>query len=125
MTDDFETIGTDTDDLGYGEIYILHTIGSRDFTKIKTGEVVTIDPSDLEFEVVSGDERPMGVETAYRATTYIGDDEFVVDVYEYPVGSVEHVEFQYDKSVYVEGSSNVYRNMRNNILTDPIYTTDL
>jgi hypothetical protein len=56
-----------------------------------SGKTVTIQGSDLDFEDVSTDERPMGTEVGHRAEYEDEDGEWSinVDVYEYPSGTYE------------------------------------
>ncbi|MGB3404348.1 MAG: HEPN domain-containing protein [Microcoleaceae cyanobacterium] len=68
----------------------------------ETGEIVEVNPDDLEWEFVEAYDRPMGAELYYSARFCFSSEkeDFEVqvewDVYEYPMGTIEHVNVNCD-----------------------------
>jgi hypothetical protein len=76
----------------------IHCRGKAKLLIPETGEVFEVSSDDLNWEIVETDERPMGTEWHYCASVCFSSDEgnYEIeaewDVWEYPIGSIEHTD---------------------------------
>jgi hypothetical protein len=76
---------------------MIKTDGVAKISSSVTGKVHEVEPSDLDWDAVGGDERGMGTETLYEAVVQVEDHgvgKVVTCTWtasEYPVGALSHV----------------------------------
>jgi len=78
----------------------IKCLGTAKLKKSETGEIFEVCPNDLEWEVVDVEEKKMGAELHYSAQLFFYskqkelEAEVIWDVWEYPIGSINHQEIQ-------------------------------